>query len=161
MSKKKGKDDGKAQRSYNEAMLKSYKYAPPKDRRSEAEKMQFREEAKKWAGLIAIQERDYQTFEQKRLDYMWESIMAVPEGALREACLVQDHAAPPDVMQSLILTDIGPIPDSEVERLDPFVIDHSLLQRMGDEGGALVARQRAAAEERKKKAAKGKRKGKK
>ena len=126
-------DDDKAQRSYNEAMLKAYKYQKPKDKRSDAEKAKFREEARKWSSIITKHEFETNAFEQKRLDFMWESINAVPEGPLRDACLVEDLTPPPEVMRTLVLADIGPIPESEVERLDPFVIDHTLLQRMGDD----------------------------
>ncbi len=31
-----------------------------------------------------------------------------------------------------MLADIGPIPESEVERLEPLVIDHTMLQRMSE-----------------------------
>ena len=59
-------------------------------------------------------------------------------------------------MRGLLLTDIGPIPDSEVERLEPFVIDHTVLQRQFDGSG-----EEATKKKKKGKGAGGKKKGKK
>ena len=141
--------DNKAQRTYNEAMLKAYKYQKPKDTRSDEERARFKEEAKRWSQVIMEAEKEETRHEQRRLDFMWEAIRALPEGPLRDAAMQQDVSPPPAVMRSLVLTDIGPIPDSEVERLDPYVIDHTPLQRIGD-NAALLAQQRAEEEKKSK-----------
>lgn len=36
-------------------------------------------------------------------------------------------------MRFVVQADVGPIPESEVERLNPYIIDHTVLQRMSDE----------------------------
>ena len=122
-------------------MLNAYKYTEPKDRRSAEEKQAFLDESKKWSRVLERKEREEQLHEDKRLAFMWESINLVPAGALREAAMTPDPTPPPAVMRSLVLTDVGPIPDSEVERLDPLVIDHTLLQRMDDDTAAARAAQ--------------------
>lgn len=48
--------------------------------------------------------------------------------ACSEAASQPDLSEVPYVMRALVMADVGPIPDSEVERLRPYVIDHSLLQ---------------------------------
>ncbi len=72
---------------------------------------------------------------QVRWEFMWEAIAAIPEGPLREAAQQPDYDPPPPVMRFVVEADIGPIPDSEVDKLEPYIIDHSVLQRMNDGEG--------------------------
>lgn len=43
-----------------------------------------------------------------------------------------------------MLADIGPIPESEVERLDPLIIDHTVLQRMNEQSSNMDEEMKAA-----------------
>jgi predicted nucleic acid-binding Zn ribbon protein len=45
-----------------------------------------------------------------------------------------------------VLTDIGPIPESEVERLDPLVIDHTVLQKMNEQASNMEEDMKTAAQ---------------
>lgn len=46
----------------------------------------------------------------------------------------EDLEIPPYPMNSIALAEIGPIPDHEIERLDPTVIDHTILRSVQEEG---------------------------
>ncbi len=51
-----------------------------------------------------------------------------------------------DTEAQLVLTDIGPIPESEAERLEPLIIDHTVSQRVvAEEPNVAEAAKRAAA----------------
>lgn len=43
-----------------------------------------------------------------------------------------------------MLADIGPIPESEVERLDPLIIDHTVLQRMNEQSSNMEEEMKVA-----------------
>lgn len=89
---------------------------------------------------------------QRTIDFMWEAIHYIPDAKWREAALQPDMSHPPMSMRGLVLADVGPIPESEVERLDPYVIDHTVLQQLEDqmqanqmqEQGAEMKREAAA-----------------
>ena len=72
-----------------------------RDTRTPEQKAAFREESKHWSRVIMEHEKEFQTHEQKRLDFMWEAINAIPAGRLRDAAMQPDYSAPPDVMSSV------------------------------------------------------------
>ena len=100
-SKKVEDERGKAEKNYTDQLLKSYQYVKPKDKRTDAQKAAFKDESKKWAKLWLEHDRVFNAHEQKRLDFMWEAIAAIPAGPLRDHAMTEDGTAPPEVMSSV------------------------------------------------------------
>lgn len=130
-----------------ETLLKTLKPTKIKDTRSPEEQDKWRQEARMWSDKVTAYKAARQRHDDSRWNFIWESIAAIPEGPLRcvrvcvcvcvlfsltracsEAASQPDLSEVPYVMRALVMADVGPIPDSEVERLRPYVIDHSLLQ---------------------------------
>ncbi len=100
-SKKVEDEKGKAEKNYTDQLLKSYQYVKPKDKRNDVQKAAFKEESKKWSKAWLEHDRVFNIHEQRRLDFVWEAIAAIPAGPLRDHAMTEDPTPPPEVMSSV------------------------------------------------------------